>query len=177
MKQAKLPKGWSLAKVQRIASYYDAQSELESVREIEDASRVAVKVPAKLLPKLRTILAAPRVEIQADEICDLHEQREQRIRSLLARVSSKSATNQSVEERRRKMKTVISRTLSRVQRLLVALHYFEEVPLSEVASLLQMTVRDVHSLHRETLERIRSAISEPRSTRRATSLRARPSHG
>lgn len=67
-KQPRLPRGWTLEKVEEIARYYDTQSEEEEAKEIEaafnDPDCCMVSVPRKLLPQVRKLLArdsgAPR---------------------------------------------------------------------------------------------------------------------
>lgn len=153
MKQPKLPKGWSLQKVKRVAAFYDAQSEEDAAREIEDASRVAVKVPQKLLPKLRNLLAKSNVEVEAE---DLHKQREQRVGVLLATLTDSVVPD--LESRRHKLKTAISRKLSRDQRMTVILYYFHEFSFAQIADLLGTPCREVRAMHRSALNQLRAVL-------------------
>ena len=55
-----LPKGWSLAKVQRVIGHYEKQTEEEAAAEDEAAfrnARTVVSVPAKLVPAVRRLIA------------------------------------------------------------------------------------------------------------------------
>jgi len=56
----KLPKGWSLAKAQRVIDHYESQTEKEAVAEDEAAfrnKRTVMSVPAKLVPTVRRLIA------------------------------------------------------------------------------------------------------------------------
>jgi hypothetical protein len=54
-----LPKGWTLDDVQKVASFYDNQTDAESAAEIENAepAEAVVVVPQELLPRIRKIIA------------------------------------------------------------------------------------------------------------------------
>ena len=54
-----LPKGWTLEKVQKIADYYDNQSDEEAAAEIEalDESETIMFVPTGLVPRVRKLIA------------------------------------------------------------------------------------------------------------------------
>lgn len=58
------PKGWSAAKVRRIAACYDSQSDAETIANAEAAYRKRtsawISVSVRLLPKIRRMIAAKR---------------------------------------------------------------------------------------------------------------------
>jgi len=60
-KQSRLPRGWTLDKVEEIARYYDAQSEAEEAEEIgaafNDPECCMISVPRRLLPRVRKLIA------------------------------------------------------------------------------------------------------------------------
>ncbi len=61
MKKNQFPKGWDEARIRRILSHYESQSEEEQVAEDEkafnDQERTVVQVPAELMPVIREIIA------------------------------------------------------------------------------------------------------------------------
>lgn len=63
-KQNRFPPGWSDARVQRVLDHYEAQSDSEAVAEDEAAYRstttTAMKIPVKLVPAVRALLAKRR---------------------------------------------------------------------------------------------------------------------
>lgn len=60
----RFPPGWNEARVQRVLAHYDAQSDVEAVAEDEAAYRATtttvMKVPVKLVPAVRALLAKRR---------------------------------------------------------------------------------------------------------------------
>jgi hypothetical protein len=63
-KQNRFPPGWNEARVQRVLDHYDTQSDVEAVAEDEAAyrstTRTVMKVPVKLVPAVRALLAKRR---------------------------------------------------------------------------------------------------------------------
>ena len=63
-KQNRFPPGWNDARVQRVLDHYDAQSDIEAVAEDEAAYRstttTVMKIPVKLVPAVRALLAKRR---------------------------------------------------------------------------------------------------------------------
>jgi hypothetical protein len=63
-KQNRFPPGWNEARVQRVLDHYDTQSDVEAVAEDEAAYRsttsTVMKVPVKLVPAVRALLAKRR---------------------------------------------------------------------------------------------------------------------
>lgn len=63
-KQNRFPSGWSEARVRRLLEYYERQSDVEAVAEDEAAYRstttTVMKVPVKLVPAVRALLAKRR---------------------------------------------------------------------------------------------------------------------
>ena len=61
MKQSRFPKGWDEERVKRALDHYENQTEDEAVAEDEaaweDVSQTFVKVPNKLIPAVRELLA------------------------------------------------------------------------------------------------------------------------
>ena len=61
MKRTKYPKGWNAARVQRVLRHYATQTESEAVAEDEAAfakdAVTVMKVPAKLVPAVRQLIA------------------------------------------------------------------------------------------------------------------------
>ena len=61
MKQSRFPKGWDEERVKRVLDHYENQTEDEAVAEDkaawEDVSQTFVKVPNKLVPVVRELLA------------------------------------------------------------------------------------------------------------------------
>ena len=61
MKQSRFPKGWDEERVKRVLDHYENQTEEEAVAEDEaaweDVSQTFVKVPNKLVPAVRELLA------------------------------------------------------------------------------------------------------------------------
>ena len=59
-KRNKYPKGWSEARVRRVAQHYEDQSEDEAVAEYEAAGRgrqqTTMTVPTRLVPAIRRLL-------------------------------------------------------------------------------------------------------------------------
>lgn len=51
------------------------------------------------------------------------------------------------------------RGLSRIQRAVVVLHYYEDLPLNEVAAILGRPAATVRSDHRRALDRLRKALA------------------
>ena len=69
MKRTKLPQGWDEARVARVAKHYDEQPEDEAVAEDEAAlggeAPTLMKVPAKLVPAVRRLIAKQRAKRSA----------------------------------------------------------------------------------------------------------------
>ena len=63
-KQNRFPPGWNDARVQRVLDHYEAQSDNEAVAEDEAAYRstttTVMKIPVKLVPAVRALLAKRR---------------------------------------------------------------------------------------------------------------------
>ena len=63
-KQNRFPPGWNDARVQRVLAHYDEQSDSEAVAEDEAAHRstttTVMKIPVKLVPVVRALLAKRR---------------------------------------------------------------------------------------------------------------------
>ena len=63
-KQNRFPPGWSDARVKRVLSHYELQSDIEAVAEDEAAYRstttTVMKIPVKLVPAVRALLAKRR---------------------------------------------------------------------------------------------------------------------
>ncbi len=63
-KQNRFPSGWSEARVRRVLEHYERQSDVEAVAEDEAAYRstttTVMKVPVKLVPAVRALLAKRR---------------------------------------------------------------------------------------------------------------------
>ncbi len=61
MQKNQFPAGWDEARVRRVLSHYETQSEDEAVREDEDAfknrERTVIEVPVELVPLIREIIA------------------------------------------------------------------------------------------------------------------------
>ncbi len=64
MKKSKFPPGWDEERVNRVLSHYESQSEEEAVAEDEAAfettGQTVMKVPAKLVPTIRQLIAKNR---------------------------------------------------------------------------------------------------------------------
>jgi hypothetical protein len=63
MSQPKMPPGWDEEKVRRVLSYYDEQSEEETLLEDEAAvepSETVMNVPRELVPEVRELIAKRR---------------------------------------------------------------------------------------------------------------------
>jgi hypothetical protein len=64
-KRTRFPPGWSEARVRRVLDHYEAQSDVEAVAEDEAAYRstttTVMKVPVKLVPAVRALIAKRRV--------------------------------------------------------------------------------------------------------------------
>lgn len=63
-RQSKFPPGWDEARVRRLLSHYESQTEEEAVAEdeaaFEDDSQAMVLVPKELLPEVRRLIARHR---------------------------------------------------------------------------------------------------------------------
>jgi hypothetical protein len=63
-KQNRFPPGWNEARVQRVLSHYERQSDIEAVADDEVAYRsttaTVMKIPVKLVPAVRALLAKRR---------------------------------------------------------------------------------------------------------------------
>lgn len=63
-KQSKFPEGWNEARVRRVLSHYEAQSEEEAVAEDEAAfeqrDQTVMEVPNDLVPTVRELIAKHR---------------------------------------------------------------------------------------------------------------------
>ena len=63
-KRNRFPPGWNDARVQRVLDHYEAQSDIEAVAEDEAAYRstttTVMKIPVKLVPAVRALLAKRR---------------------------------------------------------------------------------------------------------------------
>ena len=64
-KRNRFPPGWNDARVQRVLSHYETQSDIEAVAEDEAAYRsttttTVMKIPVKLVPVVRALLAKRR---------------------------------------------------------------------------------------------------------------------
>jgi hypothetical protein len=63
-KENQLPAGWNAARVQRVLNHYEQQTDVEAVAEDEAAYRstkaTLMKVPVKLVPAVRALLAKRR---------------------------------------------------------------------------------------------------------------------
>jgi hypothetical protein len=68
-KRSKLPAGWDEARVRSVARHYEEQSEDEAVAEDEAAfagqPTTVMKVPAKLVPAVRALIAKERARRNA----------------------------------------------------------------------------------------------------------------
>ncbi len=66
MKRTRYPKGWNAARVQRVLEQYEAQTEAEAVAEDEAAfakdAVTVMKVPAKLVPAVRQLIAKQKAK-------------------------------------------------------------------------------------------------------------------
>jgi hypothetical protein len=64
MKKSKFPPGWDEERVNRVLSHYESQTEEEAVAEDEAAfettGQTVMKVPAKLVPTIRQLIAKNR---------------------------------------------------------------------------------------------------------------------
>ena len=64
MKQNRFAPGWNEARVQRLLAHYEQQSDAEALAEDEAAYRsttsTAMKIPVKLVPAVRALLAKRR---------------------------------------------------------------------------------------------------------------------
>lgn len=63
MSQPKFPPGWDEAKVRRVLSYYEHQTEEEALLEDEAAvepSETVMSVPRELVPEVRELIAKRR---------------------------------------------------------------------------------------------------------------------
>ena len=62
--QNRVPPGWNNARVQRVLEHYEAQSDIEAVAEDEASDRstktTVMKIPVKLVPAVRALLAKRR---------------------------------------------------------------------------------------------------------------------
>ena len=67
--RTKLPKGWDEARIARVANHYDEQPEDEAVAEDEAAfggdAPTVMRVPAKLVPAVRRLIAKERAKRSA----------------------------------------------------------------------------------------------------------------
>ncbi len=63
-KRTRFPPGWNDARVQRVLTHYETQSDIEAVAEDEAAYRstttTVMKIPVKLVPAVRALLAKRR---------------------------------------------------------------------------------------------------------------------
>jgi hypothetical protein len=63
-KRSQFPVGWNAARVKRVVAHYERQTEAEAVAEDEVAYRstkaTLMKVPIKLVPEVRALLAKRR---------------------------------------------------------------------------------------------------------------------
>lgn len=63
-KRNRFPPGWNDTRVQRVLNHYEAQSDIEAVAEDEAAYRstttTVMKIPVKLVPAVRALLAKRR---------------------------------------------------------------------------------------------------------------------
>jgi hypothetical protein len=61
---SKFPRGWSAARVARVLAHYEQQTEDEAVAEDEAAfgrlTETTMRVPVKLVPKVRELIAKHR---------------------------------------------------------------------------------------------------------------------
>ena len=64
MAQAKFPPGWDEARVMRVLTHYESQSESEAVAEdeaaFEDPTQAFMEVPRELVPAVRELIAKHR---------------------------------------------------------------------------------------------------------------------
>jgi hypothetical protein len=63
-KKQRFLKGWNEAKVRKVITHYEAQTEEEEYAEIEAARKAEtftmMEIPTKLVPKVRALLAGKR---------------------------------------------------------------------------------------------------------------------
>lgn len=61
MKKSKFPLGWDEERVNRVLAHYESQTEEEAVAEdeaaFETSGQTVMKVPAKLVPAIRQLIA------------------------------------------------------------------------------------------------------------------------
>ena len=61
---SRFPRGWNAARVARVLAHYEEQSEAEAVAEDEAAfgrlTETTMRVPVKLVPKVRELIAKQR---------------------------------------------------------------------------------------------------------------------
>ncbi len=61
MTQNRLPPGWDTDRVQRVLDHYEQQTDLDAVAEAatlaEDSIQTVMKVPRKLVPTIRELIA------------------------------------------------------------------------------------------------------------------------
>ncbi|OGW13421.1 MAG: hypothetical protein A3G93_01600 [Nitrospinae bacterium RIFCSPLOWO2_12_FULL_45_22] len=61
MKQSKFPPGWDEARVRRVLTHYEEQTEEEAVAEdewtFEDRTQTVIEIPNELVPAVRELIA------------------------------------------------------------------------------------------------------------------------
>ena len=64
MRKSKFPKGWNKKRVKHVLAHYESQSEEETVAEdeaaFESVGQTIMKVPTKLVPVVRELIAKNR---------------------------------------------------------------------------------------------------------------------
>ena len=65
MKQSSFPPGWDLARVKKVLTHYESQSEEEAIAEdeaaFEELGQTVMEVPTELVPVVRELIAKHRV--------------------------------------------------------------------------------------------------------------------
>ena len=77
-------------------------------------------------------------------------------------LEDKKGTDPVREMQRRDLKELITRGLSRAERLIIVLYYFEEMTMKEIGATLDLSESRVSQMHSSILARLKAQISDRR---------------
>ena len=74
--------------------------------------------------------------------------------SIIKRGNSTPITSENAEERKQYIKAQLTNKLTRAEKLIVVLYYFEEMTISEIAAKLDLSESRVSQMHPSIIQRL-----------------------
>ena len=67
-------------------------------------------------------------------------------------------TNNEVDTQKQRLKNFLQTKLTRAERLIVVLHYYDEMTIKEIAEVLELSESRVSAMHRSIIVRCKSYV-------------------